>query len=285
MKVCVLCPTSNRQNFIPLVIHQFQIQDYDPTNRILLIYDDTPGDDSELSANFFEQHECDMTNVVYIYKPDKKTIYEKRNELNRLAVEEYGAECIVCMDDDDLYLSNRISEAVRILSGGCRGNNHEKNDEVVIAGSNVLHLLFIDTGDIYEVRVDKPMYASNNTMAYTREYARTHCHNPLRPSQNNNEEDSFTNGFTEPMKQMRNVVLMLCHNHNTVDKGMFKSRKNKLIASKRDALLTSFIGDDEVKRDFYRRHFPKVLRNLKATSGAFVQGRKQPSCICRKNGC
>ena len=258
MRVCVLCPTCNRQNFLPLVIHQFQMQDYDPNERMLLIYDDTPGEGSDISAEFFEDNGCDITNVVYIYNTEKKTIYEKRNELNRLAVEEYGADYIVCMDDDDLYLPNRISEAVRSLNDGV----------AIIVGSNVLHLLFVDTGDIYEVRVKKPNYGSNNTLAYTKEYAQTHSHTPLYPSQNNNEEDSFTNGFTEPMRQMRNVVLMLCHNHNTVGKGVFKTRKNKVVASKRDALLNLFIGDDAVKREFYARHFPKVMRHLKAKSSS-----------------
>lgn len=259
--VCVVCPTYGRQRFLPLVVHQFQMQDYDRDDRMLLIYDDSPSSSSmELWTG------CDMTNVVYIHSVDKMTIYEKRNELNRLAVEKYGAEYVVCMDDDDLYLPTRVSDAVKELR---RNMDTTEGAGAVIMGSAVLPLLYVDTGDIYEVRVSKPNYASNNTMAYTKEYVSTHRHvpSPDHPSQQNrNEEESFTNGFKEPMRQCRNVVLMVCHGANTVGKSPFRTRKNLVTGRRRDMLLRSFLGDDPVKRDFYARHFPRVTKKLPMSS-------------------
>lgn len=269
-KVCVVCPTCNRQHFIPMVIHQFQMQDYEQKERILIIYDDTPGEDAELSVQFFEEHGCDMTNVVYRYNPEKKTIYEKRNELNRLAIEEYDAEYVVCMDDDDLYLPNRVTTAVNALSkavvssgGGCDNSGGGDGVRSVIAGSNVLHLLYADTGEIYEVRVKNSKYASNNTMAYNRKYAESNKHTPSYESQNNNEEDSFTNGFREPMVQLRYTVLMLCHDHNTVNKTRFRVKRNKVSPSKKKALLNMFIGrNNTTKLDFYARYYPQILKSM-----------------------
>jgi len=215
------------------------MQDYEKNERMLLIYDDTPN--SELTNVFFEENGCDMLNVKYIYSPIKKTIYEKRNELNRIGVEEFGAEYLICMDDDDLYTETRVSDAVNCL---------DLSGDMKITGSNRLYLLYINTKDIYEVRVKKKYYASNNTMAYRSEYLLDHSHEPI-VSNESNEEESFTNNFEEPLVQQKEVVLMVCHDENTVNKNKFKLRVNKVMKWKKDELLRKFLWDDEKKKSLF----------------------------------
>jgi glycosyltransferase involved in cell wall biosynthesis len=95
--VSVLCATYNRQQLIPLVIHQFNNQDY-PNDRMELIIID----DSDYEC-FFESNQ---ENIKYTYLKSKVPIGKKRNMLNDMASGEY----IVWFDDDDFYTRNRITK-------------------------------------------------------------------------------------------------------------------------------------------------------------------------------
>jgi glycosyltransferase involved in cell wall biosynthesis len=147
-----------------------------------------------------------LPNVRYIAAPERMTIGAKRNRLNQEATGDY----IVCMDDDDYYPPDRVAHAVQRLQQSKRQ----------VAGCSELHVFFTDTGSI--VRFGPyahygPNHAINNTMAYTRAYARAHVHpEDIRCG----EEAGFLEGYSTPMVQLDpfKTILAISHESNTVDK-------------------------------------------------------------------
>jgi hypothetical protein len=111
------------------------------------------------------------------------------------------------MDDDDYYMSARVSHAVVTL----RGKN------VQIVGSSRNHLYYTDDGSIWAVGPYAPNHATFGTMAYTRQYAK---HHKCDETKLYAEEVEFTNRYTEPLAQLdpMKVMLVLCHSSNTFDK-------------------------------------------------------------------
>lgn len=247
--VCVVCPTYNRPNNIPFVIHQFHKQNYPSEKKKLLILDDSTS--GKLTDDFFDSRKCNMVNVHYTYLEEKTNIYDKRNLLNKLAIETYDAEIIVCMDDDDIYSSWKIYESVQKLL----------DSKKQIVGCNTTYILYTNTGNIHKNIVQNHNYASNGTMAYSKSYAMNHKHVTKNNYVISNEEESFTNGFTEDMCQLdpENIVLMIAHENNTVCKDKLRKHGTKVSENFRKYLINKFISTDEYIKTFLQRNTGLII--------------------------
>ena len=196
--VSVICPTYNRRQFLPSLIHQFNYQTYPQDYMELIILDDS----AESNADIIPE----QSNIIYKHLPEKLVLGKKRNELNSMVT----GDIIVCFDDDDYYSPERVAHAVNKLS----------SSKMQIAGSSTIHIYFSKLDKILQYGPYAAYHGTNGTMAYTKEYLKTHRYEDDKFQA---EEAFFTNNFSEPMVQLDPHKVMLCiaHDRNTVDKNQF----------------------------------------------------------------
>ena len=118
--VSVICPTYHRHMFLPILIEQFKSQDYTGKMELIIF------DDSE-EPYPFEEIKND-SRIIYKHDNSKRfMLWEKRNILNDLC----NGNIIVCMDDDDISFTNRISYSIEKLN---------ENPKALIAGNSSLYI-------------------------------------------------------------------------------------------------------------------------------------------------
>ena len=191
--VSVVCPTYNRRAFLPFMLGQYRRMDY--PNQELVVLDDSPASNADL----FEG----LTDVRYIYDPNKCNIAQKRQRLNDLARGQY----ILCMDDDDVQHPERIRHSVDALQSSGRA----------LAGATCLFVYYKDLKQVYKFGPYADFHGTHGTMCYTKAYAAAHGYDSTRTHA---EEAQFTKDFTEPMAQLDPLKTILCvaHGANTFDK-------------------------------------------------------------------
>jgi glycosyltransferase involved in cell wall biosynthesis len=117
---------------------------------------------------------------------------------------------IVCMDDDDYYHEEYISQCVIKLTKYNR----------LIVGCSATYFYDFHSKKLYKFKGFHNNHTTNNCMAYRREYLESHRY---KEGLLYAEEYDFTNGFTEPMIQINpeKSIIVSCHKFNTVDKYYF----------------------------------------------------------------
>ena len=230
--VSVLTPTYNRRKFIPHAIQMFRSQTY-PHNRMEWIVVD---DGEEKVGDLFET--AGLPNVRYMALDKKLTIGKKRNFLNSLA----KGEICVCMDDDDYYPPDRVRQAVLRLT------SQPKPRRVLVTGASEIYLYFTDTQEIWKAGPYGPYHCTNGTMAYFKEYTKTHSYEEHAEKA---EEKKYLDGFTAPVFQLngRETMLVICHSRNTVEKRKLLQQENPLL-KKTSMRLKDFVRYKPL-RDFY----------------------------------
>ena len=196
--VSVICPTYNRRQFLPNLIHQFNYQTYPQEYMELILLDDSPQSNADIIPP--------QPNIKYTHLPEKLVLGKKRNLINSMAT----GDIIVCFDDDDYYSPERVAHAVNKL----------QVSKCQIAGSSVIHIYYPKYDKILEFGPYAPYHGTNGTMAYTKKYLKTHGY---LDDKTQAEEAHFTNNFSEQMVQLDPYKVMICiaHNKNTVDKEQF----------------------------------------------------------------
>ena len=204
--VSICTPTYNRRKFIPKLIEYIQNQTY-PQERIeWLIYDD--GDDC--IADLVET----IKNVRYYYSKERRTLGFKRNYLNKRA----KGDIIVCIDDDDIYPTERVEHAVDTLLS---------NPQVKCVGCSEIYVKFKKREDeIWKFGPYNANHATAATMAYRKELVNKTA---FDEKVNSCEEKSFLKGYTIPMVHLDpfRTVLAVAHDTNTVDKTPMTDKKHK----------------------------------------------------------
>ena len=166
----------------------------------LIIFDDTP------SPYPFEIND---ERVRYVHDNSKHyMLWEKRNRLNELA----QGEIIVCMDDDDFSMHNRIEKSIEILT---------KRKNVLICGSSSLYIYDTFVQQLYLFKPFRNKIILNGTFAYKKSMLDRYKYQETK--NNNLEEISFTKNFTVPMIKIdyKDTIVCLNHHENTVDKNQF----------------------------------------------------------------
>lgn len=230
--VSVLCATYNRQQLIPLVIHQFNHQDYPNDRMELIILDDS---DHEC---FFESKQ---KNVKYTYLKDKVSIGKKRNMLNDMASGEY----IVWFDDDDFYTRSRIKKSIDALT------THPAFK--IIGVKNMVIYDSMNSKLSVNIKFRPANYTQNNVMVYHRDYLKSHRY---QDDDVYDEERHFTNGFTEKCYQFvgSDLCIHIAHSKNTVAKQGYLINKYKI-----DNFRAELFMNDE----FFCKHIDVHLNTQK----------------------
>jgi len=209
--VSCVCPTYNRLQFMENLYNNLMKQTY--KNKELIILDD--------SDDYIEIKKQELPNIIIRHiRLNKKTkLGKKRNLLNQLANGTY----IVCFDDDDIYPSSRVSHAIHKIT----------TQNVLLAGSSILHIYYSDINTIYEFGPYGKNHGTCGTFAYHIDYLKN---NNFIDTSDKAEESYFTKKFTEKMIQLDPFKTILCiaHDNNTFDKKQIlkngkktKYKKNK----------------------------------------------------------
>ncbi len=226
--VSCICPTYNRANFLPYLLHIFDSQEWPKNRRELIILDDSPTN----NENIIKEHKKD-NNIRYIHSKEKIPLGKKRNILNNLAKEK--GEYIFCFDDDDYYPPSRIKNAVQKM----------KATKTILSGSSILYVYVTSLDKIYEFGPYGPNHCTNGTMAYYKTFLNGRSYeNDAEKA----EEKHFLKNYSAQMVQLepKNVMLCISHSSNTVD-------KIKLLGTAKETniKLKNFVKDKKLL-DFYK---------------------------------
>ena len=116
-------------------------------------------------------------------------------------------DIIVCLDDDDYYPPDRITEAVEKLS----------NSKCLIGGVSDVYLYDFFINKLYKFKGFMEFHSTNNCMAYKKEYLIENKHDHEIQV---GEERSFTKEFTNSLVKLdsRKTIIAISHNFNTFNK-------------------------------------------------------------------
>ena len=155
--------------------------------------------------DFIETHKSDIK--INLIIPEEIIAL---SNLRNLGNDKCTGNIIVCMDDDDYYHEEYISQCVIKLTQYDR----------LIAGCSGTYFYDFHSKKLYNFKGFHNNHTTNNCMAYKREYLDSHRY---KDGMLYAEEYNFTNGFTEPMIQLNpeKCIIVSCHNFNTVDKYYF----------------------------------------------------------------
>ena len=219
-EITILIPSFNRRKFLPLIIKNLKIQDYQH-NLISVIIDDD-GEEKLISSDaelkLIKEHLAPMK-LTYINDKRWRNIGKKRNEMVKCA----NTKTVAFMDSDDIYFPTYISHSFEELKKvskkgrGCVGSDQ---------------MTFINTKsenyDIYALDCGgQKVQIHEATLVFTKKWFGASCKfctkgtgegkNLIRGSENNV-------GFTDIMKLMSCLV----HDENTVPKDRWMEDKRKL---------------------------------------------------------
>lgn len=260
-KVAVVCPTYNRRKFIPLFFLNIMSQTWPKSKNCLeiCILDDGPDCVEDIVREEVEKYGLEEI-VKYKYLKEKLVLGGKRNAVNRMISKD--VEYIVAFDDDDYYHPERVQHAIERLI----------TDKGHIAGTTVIHALFIINRKMYQSGPFHKDHGTNGTFAYTRRYLKNHQY---APNKNVGEELEFTRHYRERMTQLDPQKTMVClaHNANTFEKtrAILKSTNLKLsdfldpsrdYESEKLAFIQAMMDDPEQKilRYQFARRGDKLFR-------------------------
>jgi len=216
LKVSLCTPTYNRRPFINQAIQCVQHQDYTGPMEWIIV-DDGTDPIHDLVAH--------LPHVKYIRIHKKMPLGYKRNLIHANCT----GDILVYMDDDDYYPPTRVSHAVQRL----------QSSKCLVAGSSIIHIYYHDLEKILEFGPYLPYHATAGTFAFKKELL-------LQTSYDDEacmaEENFFLKNYSFPLLQLdpKHVILVVCHNYNTVDKrNVIKDGQGKPCSFNIDHIITN----------------------------------------------
>lgn len=214
MKVSILMPFYNRKQFIPLIIQNIKNQTY-PHDKLRLIIDDDS--EEKFSLGEIQNLKDSIYPVELIYlSTERKTIGKKRNDLNKYVFKNYGKNSIVAnMDTDDFYNPVYIEYGVKNINKGylCYGSSQmlftfpHLNYRMSFIQTNNKDLIHEATM-IHSIKFWKASGGYNNHMT--------------------GEGKKMLEGFNSEKimdTDIRNIMICISHNNNTIDKKIFEEER------------------------------------------------------------
>lgn len=191
-----------------------------------VIVEGTPDkEDSIKNAKLISEMKSDIP-INFISWSAGQHLSDLRNAGNKAC----SGDIIVCMDDDDYYPPMRVIHAVHRLQYSTK----------LIAGCSKAPIYFYQTDKFFQFKSFGPNHSTNNCLAYKRDYLKNHQHTP---GLDKAEENSFTDGFQEPMEQLdpMKTIVISGHGNNTVDKSWLTGEYEMVIELNSDLLMEYYI--------------------------------------------
>lgn len=149
-KVSLVCPTYNRQKYLPIALRCFFQQQYQ--NVELIIVDD--------SDNGIPPWQTADDRVGYIYLPSRTPTGTKRN----IGAEAATGDIIANWDDDDFSFAHRIEDQVQRLIETGKSTT----------GYNATIIYDEASGKFYKNNGGPPFYASGTSQCYLKSWWKQH---------------------------------------------------------------------------------------------------------------
>ena len=200
---CVVVSRGNRIKFLEITKRCMLAQDYN--NIIEWVF--VNGSQNKAEAATFDTYINDVLkkeikNLVTAPWIGRKLIGAYRNECNRIA----RGEIIVNFDDDDYYFPVRTSHTVAVM----------KKESSNVAGCNDHYIYDFDMKLLCNSPKTLISYlATNNTMAYSREFSKTHAYDETK---SHAEEPSFIANEYVCQLIPKYVTVQFSHFSNTYNK-------------------------------------------------------------------
>lgn len=200
-KTAVVTPTYNRHAFLRQT-YRYVCAQTTTAQVAWFVLDDSA---KPISNAPWEQTATSNIEVHYHHLTHKIALSDKRNRLNDMA-QEWGADLICSMDDDDWYGATYVETARHTLL----------NSEWDFAGSGDDYYLDLNTGRIIFFPAVREHMTCNGLMCYTRDVLKTHRYaDALQRS----EELSFLGqAKVAQLPNVRHLHLALAHTGNTISK-------------------------------------------------------------------
>ena len=202
--ISILTPTYNRSAFLPLYVHNLINMHY-PKELLEVVIDDDGSEPFIKNLEDFKKQVYPIK-VKYIKSNNKRTIGQKRNHL----VKEASHKIVCFMDDDDIYMPQYIFYSFQML----------KYNKAGIVGSN--QMLFVYPHKDFKltmINCAKKHQMHEATMMMTKKYWRGN-----RFGNNSKGEGANvvgTNDKNVVMTDIRNIMVCVVHNNNTINKEQF----------------------------------------------------------------
>lgn len=155
--VTAVCPSRNRERFLPLLLDSFLSQTWVDAELIILDDSDTP----------YRVYPHERVRHIHVAPGSFQTLGEKRNAVNRLA----NGSVIVHFDDDDWSAPTRIEDQLRHL---------RTSDKKVVGFHDIYYFREAD-GKTFKFRYGGlGAYASGTSLCYLRDWWSKHPFPSLR---------------------------------------------------------------------------------------------------------
>lgn len=195
----VITPTYNRRKHFAAALDCYLAQTWPLSHREWIILEDGTETVADLVADAVAAHPG--LQIRHVRSETKATVGAKRNTLNGLA----RGDIIVCWDDDDYYVPDRLQHIVNVLA----------QRSVPVVGSSAMYFYFKDDGSIWLNGPYAPNHSTAGPLAYRRAYAETH---KFDESVRFAEESAFLAGATVAQLDPRRAILVMVHETNTYAK-------------------------------------------------------------------
>jgi glycosyltransferase involved in cell wall biosynthesis len=229
----------NRHECLLILYDLIKMQTYKNITEWIIVEGSNNIEDANKNKIYIEEiikiHSTEFTNstnstssmkIIYIEFIDynnnnTECSRNKLSDLRNIGNDTSKGDIIVCMDDDDYYPPERVSQAVIMLT-------HSKK---LIAGCSGMYMYDYYLKQFFKFDKFDDNHSTNNCMAYKREYLLNHRY---EPGLNSGEEPSFTNNFTEPMIQLNSKNCIICSSH---DSNTFNKRNMCIYSNNNDTSL------------------------------------------------
>lgn len=210
-QISILCPTWNRNKWLPLIIHNIQNLDYDKKLLELVILDD--GDDKMFKNNDELKSFIKSVNikVQYHYQTQRLKIGEKRNKLTKLAKYKICAN----LDTDDIFMPSWLKHSIDIMNSDKRCS--------LVGTKGMLFCYPDDHYDITKIECGKKRMIHESGMLYTKKH-----HRMMGGFRKNSAgEGTSMIDYNENKclcTEVKKVIVCICHDENTITKDTFRDK-------------------------------------------------------------
>lgn len=199
------------------------------------------------------------TKAVEIIKIKKKELMNKILHKEKLTKERKMSPLQKTLLQDQIrQLQEEIMELQRTGLEAEENTDTIEYQKVLLAGCDRLYLYDIYLNKLYQyrsyIKLVGPYHATNNTLAYWREYLDTHRYDE---KVHNLEEISFTNGYSEPLIQLdpEKTIINISHDSNTFNKRTiifedYHRNKDHSFLIPTDEKFETMIEDKEIYQEY-----------------------------------
>jgi hypothetical protein len=213
-KVSILTPTYDRNRFLPLMILNLRIINYDKSKLEQVIYDDHPTNPLFKNNEELQKYKelVQPIKINYIYNAKRHlSIGEKRN----LLVKNAKNKILINMDDDDIYFSDYIKTSVDTL----------KKNKLGLVGSPEMLFIFPESNyKITAIKCPATRQIHEATMCFTkRHWGQMGGFGKNSKGEGSSMIDHNENNCCKT--SIFDCMICVAHPNNTIEKDRFKDKE------------------------------------------------------------